>query len=501
MKGLWSRIDPTSLRDNLCFFYLYPERAQGEQTQAKVKKLLEFSSSKDLNLLVQSCISALIDQPAERNAQAPVWNEETLLSIEQLSKEKLVPKSNYAQVRSLEDLLKVDSKEWDISTVAWLASDYFSSEGQKAKQDSKAIRQYYAQIDLLALSALFAIEEEPEFKHHLPQTKIEKINQIIFKEQGFAFPPLLDHQSQIDKYTSVPSMLSSKKGVCLGVSVLYLAVAQRLGLSLDIVTPPGHIYLTYSLGGENKRNIETTASGMNLPEEVYKPLQSHMLVCRELKELPGLILMNNASVLLRQQKFAEAARLYDEVLKFMNPSKSFFIQELAMLSGWLSSRPGSQSVAKKLWQEYQKDNAERISWDPLLLEEIVKGVVGPEPVRLTLSDSGDSTPSSNLTLLEQLERFSKVYPASKWIKSQMAITSWKLGQEARAFFLWPYGVSDSASFLWTGAQLSMQVGQWDVAFDCMQKLKTKLSSVDLQPLTPYMSAWVSLRQEVVLNEN
>jgi hypothetical protein len=136
-----------------------------------------------------------------------------------------------------------------------------------------------------------------------------------------------------------------------------------------------------------------------------------------------------------------------------------------------------------------------------LLEEIARGIIGPEPVRLTFADQGGDDPSSTLLLLNQLERLSKTYPGSKWIKSQMAITAWRLNQASRAFFLWPFEASDAISFLWMGAQLSMQVGQLDVAFDCMQKLKSKLDPIDLEPLTPYRSALVTLRQETVLNKN
>lgn len=499
MKGLWSRIQPTSLRDMLCFFHLYPDVAQKNELDLRLGKALSLSGDfLDTKKIIKTLLSCLIEPPTLDGQETLLWSEETLKEIEALSATRLKPRCGYIQANSLDDLLKVDPSKWDISQVAWLCSCYPSTK----QAEAAAMRQYYARIDLLALSALFAIEKESVKPENLSLIQIEKINQIVFQEQGFEFPPLLDHQSRIDLYTSVPSMLSSKKGVCLGVSVLYLAIAQRLGLDLELVTPPGHIYLSFSLANGEQRNIETTANGMNVPEEFYRPLQSSRLIKRELKELPGLILMNTASVFLRDEKFAEASLIYDQALKFLNPNTSFFIQELAMLCHWLGNRPGANSFAQKLWQQYQKSPKESlISWDPLLLEEINKGLIGREVVRLIFASEGSDDPTEALRVFNKLEKFSKDYPRSKWIKSQMALTAWGLNQKARAFFLWPYEASLASSFLWIGSQISMEVGQFDVTLTCMNQLKEQLAACDLMPLTPYTSALVALRQQTILSEN
>ena len=82
-----------------------------------------------------------------------------------------------------------------------------------------------------------------------------------FLRACFRFPPHSLYAKDIDVYTFLPSVLDSRRGVCLGVSILYLCLAQRLDLPLEAMTPPGHIYVRY---GEDL-NIETTARGIDVP--------------------------------------------------------------------------------------------------------------------------------------------------------------------------------------------------------------------------------------------
>src|SRR5665647_1570782 len=91
-----------------------------------------------------------------------------------------------------------------------------------------------------------------------PQQKILKINELIFDEMRFRFPPHSLYAKDIDVYTFLPSVLDSHRGVCLGVSILYLCIAQRLDLNLEMITPPGHIYVRYRTTDQTI-NIETTA--------------------------------------------------------------------------------------------------------------------------------------------------------------------------------------------------------------------------------------------------
>src|SRR5205807_1806234 len=95
----------------------------------------------------------------------------------------------------------------------------------------------------------------------------------------------------------------SRQGVCLGVSILYLCLAQRLDLDLEIITPPGHIYLRYP-GKEQMINIETTARGINLPSDTYLGINTRKLEKRTLKEVIGMAFFNQASVYWEKGDYA-----------------------------------------------------------------------------------------------------------------------------------------------------------------------------------------------------
>ena len=146
-------------------------------------------------------------------------------------------------------------------------------------------------IDLMALQIRSTLS--PNSK---PEEKIDAINRFIFEELGFRFPPHSCYATNVDLYTFLPSVLDSRRGVCLGVSILYICIAQRLSLPLEMITPPGHIYVRYK-NGEKEINIETTARGIHLEVlETYLAINTRSLQQRNVKEVIGLSHFNQASV-------------------------------------------------------------------------------------------------------------------------------------------------------------------------------------------------------------
>ncbi len=123
------------------------------------------------------------------------------------------------------------------------------------------------------------------------------------------------HAKNIDTYTFLPFVIDNRQGVCLGTSILYLSLAQRLNLPLEIVTPPGHIYLRYR--GEKIINIETTARGVDTPSESYTGINTKDLQIRSLKNVIGLSFFNQASVAWRHKDFESCIQLYEKALLFI----------------------------------------------------------------------------------------------------------------------------------------------------------------------------------------
>jgi len=165
----------------------------------------------------------------------------------------------------------------------------------------------YCALDLMALQI-----EALAGPNASEDVLINQLSDYIFFELKLRFPPQKTYSPEIDRYTDIVSVANSRRGVCLGVSALYLCLAQRLGIDLEIITPPGHIYLRYK-----GRNIETTARGLDLPSAAYMSIQTKKLQTRSLKEVPGLVLVNNASTYLHKKKYHKALETYEKASLFL----------------------------------------------------------------------------------------------------------------------------------------------------------------------------------------
>ena len=173
------------------------------------------------------------------------------------------------------------------------------------------IKHYEASLDLMALQILARLPKDAT-----DLEKMKEINRFIFQEMQFRFPPRSLHAQDIDLYTFLPSVLDNRQGVCLGVSILYLSLAQRLDLPLEIITPPGHIYIRYNTG-TSVINIETTARGIDLSSEVYLGVNTRKLQQRDMKEVIGLAFINQASVFWGRGEFEKTVALYEKAQPFV----------------------------------------------------------------------------------------------------------------------------------------------------------------------------------------
>ena len=133
---------------------------------------------------------------------------------------------------------------------------------------------------------------------------------------GFRFPPHSLYEKDIDLYTFLPSVLDSRRGVCLGVSILYLCIAQRLDLPLEMITPPGHIFVRYC-SDQEVINIETTARGIHLDSIEYLNINVRSLQKRTIREVIGMIHFNQASVYWQNEEYEKALTAYQKAEPYM----------------------------------------------------------------------------------------------------------------------------------------------------------------------------------------
>lgn len=140
------------------------------------------------------------------------------------------------------------------------------------------------QIDIAKISLLIAMEETPGLKvdYYLdcidwyvrmlkvrtsnikaPEKVISEINDFFFGELGFIY---VQTGNLEDLYLN--SVIDRRKGNCVGISILYLAIAERMHLPFFGVNVPDHIFIRFD-NGEKRTNIETGHEGMSLPNSFY----------------------------------------------------------------------------------------------------------------------------------------------------------------------------------------------------------------------------------------
>lgn len=302
LKTLESSLDPKSVTKQLAFYRLYPNSQEGLRALSKAWMLLGTQGETPIDLPefdIQPLIAFVNRQPFD---PTPEISDGTLNLIEQIGSTLKHRSLRGHQVWNFEDLYELPAEEIDLARALLLYQF----------DNHRDIQNYEANIDLMALQIRARLHKNANH-----QDIVRAISDFIFLDMGFRFPPHALWSDDIDIYTVLPSIMDSRQGVCLGVSILYLSLAQRLGLPLEIVTPPGHIYVRYRENENTVINIETTARGIHVPCEHYKGMNTHTLHERTLKEVIGLSFMNQAAVCWHREDYLRAIEFYEKARPYL----------------------------------------------------------------------------------------------------------------------------------------------------------------------------------------
>jgi regulator of sirC expression with transglutaminase-like and TPR domain len=390
---IYKTIPPTSLTKHLAFYELYPNTKEGKEALKEAWALLcqNGSHENEMLFLPKIDLNSIIQIVIKTPLQKPIFQEEDLILIEKLSKHlKNRVKKTHLSWRE-EDFIKASPEDID------LARGLFIAEMGVSEESKQKIRYYEACIDLIALQISANLPKNPT-----PFQKIKAINEFIFFEMGFRFPPLSNYSKEIDSYTFLPSVIDKRKGVCLGISILYLCIAQRLDLPLEPVTPPGHIFARYKIAKDEYLNIETTARGIDVPTEEYLSIETKQLQTRNYKEVIGLAFMNEASIHLKEKGFEKAASLYEKALKYL--PNDFLIKQLLGCSYLFTNR---EVEGKKLLKEIENyPSLFHVSSDNLAADFLAKkvDVQGLKAVFIPYDDEREAIISKKNELQKVLEK-------------------------------------------------------------------------------------------------
>ena len=147
-------------------------------------------------------------------------------------------------------LIQIDEQLLDIAETSLLIA--------KEEYSEIKIRDYVECIDWYARMIKARIMESDE-----PETIVNTINEFLFDELGFTY--VLTGNLE-DLYLN--KVIDGRKGNCIGLSILYLSIAERLKLPLFGVNVPEHIFIRYD-DGEQRINIEMGHRGMSLSDTFY----------------------------------------------------------------------------------------------------------------------------------------------------------------------------------------------------------------------------------------
>ncbi|HAZ15438.1 MAG: hypothetical protein A2Y28_00230 [Chlamydiae bacterium GWC2_50_10] len=414
---LYKRLDPLSIREQLSFYHLYPSSPFGQKALAQAWELLQKGPGDKVELSLPPFDLQPILSLITRNSFDPIekLSEEQLQLVESCGEHLAHRKLLGSRIWTKETLDSLPLQEIDIGR-GLLINQFTNAEDAKEK-----IRQYEALLDLMALQILARLPKEPT-----PLQKISAINSFIFHEMNFRFPPHSLYAKQIDLFTFLSSVLDRRQGVCLGVSILYLSLAQRLDLSLEIITPPGHIFLRYK---DDKRivNIETTARGVDLPSSTYLGVNTRKLPVRTLREVLGMVFFNHASLAWETQDYRLAATLYEKARLYMEDDP-----QLRMLHGFSCLFAGNKKEGKELLEKGIPFLFDESVSKETLPEDYLKGDVNLKGIK-TIFLPVDNKRESILAKQKKLKKVLQKCPRFREGWYHLAVTYLQLGRESEAF--------------------------------------------------------------------
>ncbi len=393
---LYNSLDPKSIPEHLAFYQLYKDSDIGKQALTVATELLSCQNKLisidhlTLNPSIVDTFISLVNKQSDQEKK--LLTKEELATISELSSHLPNRKLKGYNAKSEEDVLKLPSEEID------LARGLFLSQFGNDEQSLQKMLNYEAMIDLMALQILAKLPKDATV-----EAKIAGMNNLIFDEMGFRFPPHSLYAKDIDVYTFLPAVLDSRRGVCLGVSILYVCLAQRLDLNLEMVTPPGHIYVRCR-NGDQIINIETTARGINIECEKYLTIDTRSLEQRNIKEVIGLAHYNLASTFWHREDYQKTVEAYLKAKPYLEND-----MQLKELLGFAYLLDDKKEIGEKLLEEVKDYLPPHSVSKSLMAEEYLNGYVGMDGIRAFFKPV-DENRQSILEKKDALQKALKEYP-------------------------------------------------------------------------------------------
>ena len=177
-----------------------------------------------------------------------------------------------------------------------------------ARLDGDRAARVRTEIDRLAL-------RYRELAGETPASRADAFRKLLFEAEKFKAVPDLESA----RYLNIDSVLTGRKGYCLSLSVVALAVAEKVGAPLYGVAAPNHFFVRYD-DGRFRRNLELTREGAAIEDaDLRKRFGEHPLYLRNLKtdEVRAYLLHNRGYVALAARHYRPAHADFDAALRLV----------------------------------------------------------------------------------------------------------------------------------------------------------------------------------------
>jgi len=206
-------------------------------------------------------------------------------------------------VWSVDEMLRLPDGEVDIGKGALLIA--------KMVDPNVRVCTYLRKLDAMARELRMWLGEEKD-----RDAVIQAINKFLFDEYRHTY---YRDNHRVDFLHFV---LDERRGDCVGLTTLYLSLAERLGLHVQPIQVPRHVFARYG-GPSGHANIDPAGRGKTYTDKHYadsheqqdyhEPFHLEQLSKREFL---AVICGSAASILRREQKLRRAARAYQTLLRF-----------------------------------------------------------------------------------------------------------------------------------------------------------------------------------------
>jgi len=239
-----------------------------------------------------------------------------------------------------------------------------------------------------------------------PEKVVDLINEYLYKDNAMRVGRMDFSLKGVDLFVDISTpvseddfwldgVLDANQGSCLGFTILYLALAERLNLPFYGVLLPGHIFVRYD-NGKYQHNIEPTNQGEKYTDEDYYTGKFSPL--SKFTPQPDYFYLKNMSrkqviqcFLMMRGRYFKGKKMYDQALADFNRAfeigpgideiyinrgsgyyaKQNYVQALSCFKQYLESRPDGvwrPSVMYAIGATYAADNwvghntAEAVKW-------------------------------------------------------------------------------------------------------------------------------------------